>query len=179
MPWTLQPSPGATTMRVLSKPYSPASSWLYQPASSHVLSFLSVPSRPHAVKHPNGHPEGGVPLRWRPLRRVLQLGWGMPTPQGSGYILRTMCTHAKKVWAWHCRQQKVIVDTLLCPTSTIGGHQVWFLRQRSAFTPRLDFIAGFRLLTVRRLRHITAASLWRPARDRWRAAVVPKRVRSV
>ena len=40
-------------MRVLRKPYPPASSWLYQPASSHVRSFLSVPSRTQAVKHPN------------------------------------------------------------------------------------------------------------------------------
>src|SRR5690242_13547695 len=98
----------------------------------------------------------------------------MPTPQAFGDILGTLCTHAIQVWAWHCHQQRVVFDTLFCPTSTTGGTQVWLVRQCPALTPRLDGIAEFRLLTVRRLRHITAASSWRPARDRGRAAVLPK-----
>jgi hypothetical protein len=46
-------------------------------------------------------------------------------------------------------------------------------------TTRTNGIVGFGVLTARRLRHITAAPLWRPASDRGRAAMVSKEVRSV
>ena len=131
-------------MRVLITPYLPASSWLDHTASSHVLSFLSVPSRTQAVKRPHGHPKGGVPLRWRPLRSVLPLGW-VCRPLTHQGISRELCIRMQYKYghgsaistAWIC-------DTLLGPASPTGGHQIWLVRQRSALIPRSDGIAGLR-----------------------------------